>query len=78
MELPVNFNDSMEDDSSINIELRSEIISNLVKELRRISSDPLIKGSDLVIPDNCEKYGFAEGTHNLEVLLYFLADMLEE
>jgi hypothetical protein len=32
----------------------------------------------LFIPDECEKYGFVEGKHNLGTLLHFLADMLEE
>jgi hypothetical protein len=32
----------------------------------------------LIIPDECEIYGFSEGKHNLGILLHFLADMLEE
>jgi hypothetical protein len=31
----------------------------------------------VIIPDGCEKYGFAEGEHDLATLLHFLADMLE-
>ncbi len=56
----------------------SEKISILVNALRLVSSDSDIKFRDLVIPDNCEKYGFTEGSHELGTLLHFLADMLEE
>lgn len=57
---------------------RSEKIEILVNALRLVSSDKDIKIKDLYIPDNCEKYGFSEGYHNLGQLLHFLADMLEE
>ena len=50
----------------------------LVDALRFISYDEKIKSKDLFIPNNCEKFGFVEGYHNLSELLYFLADMLEE
>lgn len=78
MELPVKHNDSIEKENSIYFELPSEKINILVKALRLVSSDLEIKRSDLIIPDNCEKFGFAEGKHNLGILLHFLADMLEE
>lgn len=56
----------------------SEKIEILVNALRLVSTDDFIKIQRLIIPDNCEKYGFAEGNHNLGLLLHFLADMLEE
>jgi hypothetical protein len=37
-----------------------------------------IKEKDIIIPDNCEKYGFAEGKHNIGKMIQFFADMLEE
>ncbi len=49
----------------------------LVSTLRIISEDPRILGQAVLIPDNCEKYGFSEGTFDLPTLLHFLADMLE-
>ncbi len=49
----------------------------LVSLLRIISEDKRFIGQTVVIPDNCEEYGFAEGEFNLPKLLYFLADMLE-
>ncbi len=77
MELSVT-NQSIEKGSSISFEGQSEKIKILVNALRLVSTDPDIKIRDLIIPDDCEKYGFAEGEHNLSVLLHFLADMLEE
>jgi hypothetical protein len=78
MELPVKSNETIDNDNSDCFELPSEKINFIVKALRRVSSDPKIASSDLIIPDNCEKFGFVEGKHNLGVLLHFLADMLEE
>ena len=49
----------------------------LVSMLRIISEDKRFSGQTIVIPDDCEQYGFAEGEFNLPELLYFLADMLE-
>ena len=49
----------------------------LVNLLRIISEDKRFIGQTVVIPDNCEEYGFAEGEFNLPKLLHFLADMLE-
>lgn len=45
--------------------------------LRIISEDKRFSGQTIVIPDDCEQYGFAEGEFKLPELLYFLADMLE-
>jgi hypothetical protein len=57
---------------------RNYKIQVLVDALRLVSQDKDISLENLVIPDACEKYGFAEGKHNLGTLLHFLADMLEE
>lgn len=62
----------------IDVEHPSSKIEILVNALRLVSNDPDIKVRKLFIPDECEKYGFAKGKHNLGVLLHFLADMLEE
>jgi|JI10StandDraft_1071094.scaffolds.fasta_scaffold1005696_2 hypothetical protein len=56
----------------------SSKIKILVDALRLASEDKDIKNEKLLIPDDCEKYGFAEGKHNLSLVLHFLADMLEE
>lgn len=49
----------------------------LVSTLRIISEDTRFEGQTVVIPDGCEKLGFAEGEFDLPQLLEFLADMLE-
>ncbi|WP_289048544.1 hypothetical protein [uncultured Psychrobacter sp.] len=49
----------------------------LVSMLRIISEDPRFLRQTVVIPDECEQYGFVEGEFDLPSLLYFLADMLE-
>lgn len=49
----------------------------LVNMLRIISEDERFSKQTVVIPDDCEQYGFAEGEFNLPELLYFLADMLD-
>jgi len=77
MELSIK-NTSIEKDNTVSFQGQSEKIKILVNALRLVSTDPDIKIRDLIIPDDCEKYGFAEGEHNLSVLLHFLADMLEE
>jgi hypothetical protein len=43
-----------------------------------VSEDCDISKETLLIPDDCEQYGFVEGKHNLGILLHFLADMIEE
>lgn len=60
------------------ISRRSHKIKVLVDALRMVSEDCDISKETLLIPDDCEKYGFVEGKHNLGILLHFLADMLEE
>ncbi len=57
---------------------RSHKIKVLVDALRMVSEDCDISKETLIIPDECEQYGFIEGKHNLGILLHFLADMLEE
>jgi hypothetical protein len=57
---------------------KHEKMQALVDTLRIIAIDKHLKDKTVLIPDDCEKYGFAEGKHNLGELLYFLADMLEE
>lgn len=60
-------------DSQISAVVRDE----LVNTLRIISEDSRFSGQTVVIPDECEKYGFAGGEFDLPQLLEFLADMLE-
>jgi hypothetical protein len=66
-----------EDDINKKIK-KSEKMSALVDTLRIIALDKHLKDNSVLIPDECEKYGFTKGNHNLGKLLYFLADMLEE
>lgn len=49
----------------------------LVNMLRIISEDERLLGQTVLIPNDCEQHGFAEGEFDLPTLLYFLADMLE-
>lgn len=60
-------------DSQDSLIVRDELVSML----RIISKDERFSKQTVVIPDDCEQYGFAEGEFNLPKLLYFLADMLE-
>ena len=60
-------------DSQDSVIVRDELVSML----RIISEDKRFSGQTIVIPDDCEQYGFAEGEFKLPELLYFLADMLE-
>ncbi|SUD98819.1 hypothetical protein [Psychrobacter phenylpyruvicus] len=60
-------------DSKIPAVVRDELVSTL----RIISEDTRFEGQTVVIPDGCEKLGFAEGEFDLPQLLEFLADMLE-
>lgn len=60
-------------DSQDSLIVRDELVSML----RIISKDEIFSKQTVVIPDDCEQYGFAEGEFNLPELLYFLADMLE-
>ena len=60
-------------DSQIPAVVRDELVSTL----RIISEDSRFSGQTVVIPDECEKYGFSEGEFDLPQLLEFLANMLE-
>ena len=50
----------------------------LVETLRIIALDKYFENKKILIPYNCEKYGFVEGEYKLPDFLYFIADMLEE
>lgn len=77
--LTININKlSVEDDDELlNSQVPSVVRDELVSTLRIISEDSRFAGQTVIIPDECEKYGFAEGEFNLPELLEFLADMLE-
>lgn len=65
--------------NSVNtLKSKREKIDIIVQVLRTIGSDDDILNKKLYIPDQCEKYGFKEGYHNMGELLYFLGDMIEE
>lgn len=53
--------------------LRDELVSML----RIIGEDIRFTGQTVIIPEDCEQYGFINGEFDLPALLYFLADMLE-
>jgi hypothetical protein len=71
-------NENLVKDNYVTLKSKSKKIEILVNALRLVSFDKEIKKRSLLIPDECEKYGFVEGYHNLSQLLHFLADMLEE
>ena len=79
MESMVNFKaaENYNENNSL-LTSRNYKIKVLVDALRLVSSDKDISKEKLLIPDDCEKYGFVEGNHNLANFLHFLADMLEE
>ena len=60
-------------ESQIPAVVRDELVSTL----RIISEDSRFAGQTVVIPDECEQYGFVQGEFDLPQLLEFLADMLE-
>ena len=66
-----------QDDELLDSQVSSVVRDELVSTLRIISEDSRFAGQTVVIPDECEKYGFAEGEFDLPQLLEFLADMLE-
>lgn len=53
-------------------------VSLIIHNLKKLANEKDIKNNTVLIPDGCEKYGFVQGYHNLENLLRFLADMLQE
>lgn len=76
--LTINIQSSSTDiEDVLNTQSPVVVRDELVNTLRIISEDPRFLGQTVVIPDDCEQYGFTEGKHDLPTLLYFLADMLE-
>ncbi len=76
--LTININKiSVDDDEVLDSQIPSVVRDELVSTLRIISEDSRFTNQTVVIPDDCEKYGFAEGEFDLPQLLEFLADMLE-
>ena len=76
--LTININKtSVDDDEVLDSQIPSVVRDELVSTLRIISEDLRFANQTVVIPDDCEKYGFAEGEFDLPQLLEFLADMLE-
>lgn len=69
--------DKEDDNELLDSEIPAVVRDELVSTLRIISEDSRFSGQTVVIPDECEKYGFAEGEFDLPQLLEFLADMLE-
>jgi len=68
---------------SINLNLTKEenilIERNYLVNFMRMCADNFdIRKEKLYIPDGCEKYGFAEGKHNIGQMMRFFADMLED
>lgn len=76
--LTININNiSVDDDEVLDSQIPSVVRDELVSTLRIISEDSRFVNQTVVIPDDCEKYGFAEGELDLPDLFAFLADMLE-
>ena len=64
-------------DELLDSQVPAVVRDELVNTLRIISEDSRFSGQKVVIPDECEKYGFAGGEFDLPQLFEFLADMLE-
>lgn len=76
--LIININKlQIQDDELLESRIPLVVRDELVSTLRIISEDARFAGQTVVIPEQCEKYGFAEGEFDLPQLLEFLADMLE-
>lgn len=76
--LTININKiSVDDDEVLDSQISSVVRDELINTLRIISEDSRFANQTVIIPDDCEKYGFAEGEFDLPQLLEFLADMLE-
>ena len=65
------------DDELLNSQIPAVVRDELVSTLRIISEDSRFSGQTVVVPDECEQYGFVQGEFDLPQLLEFLADMLE-
>lgn len=66
-----------DNDELLESQIPAVVRDELVSTLRIISEDSRFAGQTVVIPEECEQYGFAEGEFDLPQLLEFLADMLE-
>ena len=66
-----------DDNELLESQIPAVVRDELVSTLRIISEDSRFAGQTVVIPDECEQYGFAQGEFDLPQLLEFLADMLE-
>ncbi len=71
------------DENSINLNRTKEenilIERNYIVDFMRLCADNFdIREEEIYIPDDCEKYGFVEGKHNVGQMMRFFADMLEE
>ncbi len=69
--------DTENNDELLESQIPAVVRDELVSTLRIISEDSRFAGQTVVIPDECEQYGFAQGEFDLPQLLEFLADMLE-
>lgn len=65
------------DDEALGSQSPVAVRDELVNTLRIISKDPRFLDQQVLIPDDCEQYGFVEGSFDIPTLLHFLADMLE-
>lgn len=77
--LTININKASlgDDDELLDSQIPAVVRDELVSTLRIISEDTRFAGQTVIIPDECEKFGFAQGEFDLPDLLEFLADMLE-
>jgi len=71
------------DENSINLNRMKEenirVERTFIVDFMRLWADNFdIKDEKIYIPDECEKYGFVEGKHNVGQMMRFFADMLEE
>jgi len=76
--LTININTTPSASSDL-LNTQSPVVARdeLINMLRIISEDPRFLKQTVVIPDECEQYGFVEGEFDLPTLLCFLDDMLE-
>lgn len=71
------------DENSINLNRTKEeniiVERAFIVDFMRLWADNFdIREKEIYIPDDCEKYGFIEGNHNVGQMMRFFADMLEE
>lgn len=75
--LTLNINMHSNDVDYVQTKNSYEAREMLVDVLRCASMDKNIIGQKVIIPDDCEKYGFVEGNFDVSAMIHFLADMLE-